>query len=101
MIEFKERGRGTKWHHRTPRARINRLGGDRVAYKEANWFKNNWEDDRGKWAFNGIERFLKVNIGRPVNKVFSEFLERCDKSTKSYNLKKIFYDHIKEKDEIT
>lgn len=22
MIEFKERGRGTKWHHRTPRARI-------------------------------------------------------------------------------
>lgn len=33
MIEFKERGRGTKWHHRTPRARINRLGGDRVASK--------------------------------------------------------------------
>ena len=51
MIEFKERGRGTKWHHRTPRARINRLGGDRVAYKEADWFKNNWEDDRAKWAF--------------------------------------------------
>lgn len=101
MIEFKERGRGTKWHHRTPRARINRLGGDRVAYKEANWFKNNWEDDRAKWAFNGIERFLKVNIGRPVDKVFSEFLERCDKSTKSYNLKKIFYDHIKEKEDIT
>lgn len=101
MIGFKERDRGTKWHHRTPRARINRLGGDRVAYKEANWFKNNWKDDRAKWAFNGIERFLKVNIGRPVNKVFSEFLERCDKSTKSYNLKKIFYDHIKEKDEIT
>ena len=48
MIEFKDRGRGTKWHHRTPRARINRLGGDRVAYKEANWFKNNWEDDRAK-----------------------------------------------------
>lgn len=101
MIEFKERGRGTKWHHRTPRARINRLGGDRVAYKEANWFKNNWEDDRAKWAFNGIERFLKVNIGRPVNKVFSEFLERCDKSTKSYNLKKIFYDRIKEKEDST
>lgn len=101
MIEFKERGRGTKWHHKTPRSRINRLGGDRVAYKEANWFKNNWEDDRAKWAFNGIERFLKVNIGRPVNKVYSEFLERCDKSTKSYNLKKIFYDHIEEKENIT
>lgn len=24
MIEFKERGRGTKWHHKTPRSRINR-----------------------------------------------------------------------------
>lgn len=101
MIEFKEKGRGTKWHHRTPRAGINRPGGDRVAYKEANRFKNNWEDDRAKWAFNGIERFLKVNIGRPVNKVFSEFLERCDKPAKSYNLKKIFYDHIKEKEDIT
>lgn len=52
-------------------------------------------------GINGIERFLKVNIGRPVNKVYSEFLKRCDKSTKSYNLKKIFYDHIKEKEDIT
>lgn len=84
MIEFKERGRGTKWHHKTPRSRINRLSGDRA-----------------KWAFNGIERFLEVNISRPVNKVYSEFLERCDKSTKSYNLKKIFYDHIEEKENIT
>lgn len=100
MIEFKEKGRGGKWHHRTPRSRINRLGGDRVAYKEANWFKGNWEDDSGKWAFHAITRFLKVNIGRPVDKVFSEFLKRCDKSTKSYNLKKIFYDQIEEKDKI-
>jgi hypothetical protein len=100
MIEFKERGRGTKWHRRTPRARINRLGGDRVAYKEANWFKNSWDDNRAKWAFNGIERFLKVNIGRPVNKVYSEFLERCDKSTRLYNLRRIFYRYIEEKEDI-
>lgn len=101
MIEFKERGKGAKWHHRTPRARINRLGGDNVAYKEANWFKGNWDDDRHKWAFKGIKRFLMVNIGRPVDKVFSEFLKRCGKSTESYNLKKIFYDQIEKKDEIT
>lgn len=62
MIEFKERGRGTKWHHRTPRARINRLGGDRVAYKEANWFKNNWEDDRAKWALMVLKDSLRSTL---------------------------------------
>lgn len=34
------------------------------------------------------------------NKVYSEFLERCDKSTRLYNLRRIFYRYIEEKEDI-
>lgn len=44
-------------------------------------------------------RFLHSNIGRPVDKVFSEFVARCDKSI--YNPKETFYVWIKEKEDIT
>lgn len=102
MIEFKERSKGSKWNKRTPRTRIKNHGGDRAAYKEAGWFKHNWKDTgRGQWAFKSIIRFLKANIGRPIDKVFSEFLERCGKSMASYNLKDWFYSYIEEKEKLT
>lgn len=102
MIEFKERSKGSKWNKRTPRTRIKNHGGDRAAYKEAGWFKHNWNDgSRMRWAFKNIERFLKANVGRPVDKVFSEFLERCGKSMASYNLKDWFYSNIEEKEKLT
>lgn len=57
----------------------------------------------GKWAEISIRaehmrRFLLSNIGRPVDKVFSEFLKRCDKSI--YNPRETFYDWIKKKEDI-
>lgn len=97
MIEFKKRSKGSKWNPRTPRTRIKNHGGDRVAYKEAGWFKHG----RAHEAFKGIKIFLKANVGRPIDKVYSEFLKRCGKSMQSYDLKYWFYRHIEEKDEIT
>lgn len=57
----------------------------------------------GKWTEISIRaehlfRFLHSNIGRPVDKVFSEFIARCDKSI--YNPKETFYDWIEKKEEI-
>lgn len=57
----------------------------------------------GKWVEISIRaehlfRFLYSNIGRPVNKVFSEFITRCDKSI--YNPKETFYGWIEKKEEI-
>lgn len=104
MIEFRERSnrkKSSRWTKKYPRTMINRLGGDRKAIKQANWYKNNYKENKWKWAFRPIEKFLKHNVGRPVDKVFSEFIKRCDSSTSSYNLRKVFYDHIKNKEEIT
>lgn len=102
-IEFKkERSHSAKWYRKYPRARINNLGGDRKAVIAAGWYKFNWNDDRfNRFDSRHIERFLKANIGRPVNLVFSEFLEKCDnKLRKNYPLKKVFYSFLKEKEDI-
>lgn len=104
MIEFRERSnrkKSSRWTKKYPRTIINRLGGDREAIKQTNWYRNNYKDDKWKRAFKSIGKFLKHNVGRPVDKVFSEFIKRCDSSTSSYNLRKVFYDHIKKKEEIT
>lgn len=102
-LEFKrKKSHSTKWSNKYPRARINNKGGDRKAIIVTGWYKNNWNDDT---TYNIpsklIEKFLMANIGRPVDKVFSEFLEKCDsKLRKSYPLKKEFYSYIEKKEDI-
>lgn len=102
-LEFKrKKSHNTKWSRKYPRARINNKGGDRKAAIEAGWYKFNWNDDHFN-TFNHklIIRFLKANVGRPINKVFSEFLDKCDsKLRKSYPLKEEFYCHIEKKEDI-
>lgn len=93
-------GKKQRWSHKYPRARINHLGGDRQAHKEAGWFKHNWNDDNYSYFRGNLHKFLLANVGRPVDKVFSEFLGRCSKSLVSYNLKEKFYDYIEKKEEI-
>lgn len=103
-LEFKrKKSHNTKWSKKYPRTRINNKGGDRKAAIAAGWHKNNWNDDS---TYNIpsklIEKFLMANIGRPVDKVFSEFLEKCDsKLRKSYPLKKEFYSYIEKKGDIS
>lgn len=93
-------GKKQRWSHKYPRARINHLGGDRQAHKEAGWFKHNWNDDNYSYFRGNLHKFLLANVGRPIDKVFSEFLGRCSKSLSSYNLKEKFYDYIEKKEEI-
>lgn len=45
-----------------------------------------------------VDRFLRANVGRPIDKVFSEFLERCDKTIT--NPKETFFNWIEKKDEL-
>lgn len=102
-LEFKRKKSGsTKWSKKYPRARINNKGGDRKAAIEAGWYKFNWNDDHFN-MFNGkhIIKFLKANIGRPIDKVFSEFLDKCDnKLRKSYPLKEEFFSYIEKKENV-
>lgn len=101
--EFKkQKSHSSKWSKKYPRAKINNLGGDRKAAIVAGWYKFNWEDDHFAW-FNHklVIKFLKANIGRPIDKVFSEFLEKCDsRLRRNYPLKEEFYSHIEKKEDI-
>lgn len=101
--EFKkQKSHSSKWSKKYPRARINNKGGDRKAAIAAGWYKFNWRDDHYNF-FNGklVIKFLKANVGRPINKVFSEFLDKCDsKLRRSYPLKEKFYSHIEKKEDI-
>lgn len=101
MIEFglKKRatnGKKSRVLKKFPRKKILHRGDE----KAASWFRNNWIDDNYTYLKGNLDRFLKSNVGRPVDKVFSEFLDRCNKSASAYNLRKWFYDMFKEKSEI-
>lgn len=101
MIEFglKKRatnGKKSRVLKKFPRKKILHRGDE----KAASWFRNNWIDDNYTYLKGNLDRFLKSNVGRPVDKVFLEFLGRCNKSASVYNLRKWFYDMFKEKSEI-
>ena len=99
-IEFKkQKSCSIKWSKKYPRTRINAKGGDRKAIIATKWYKIN--DTR----FNSklVVRFLRANTGKPVDKVFSEFLKRCDSKLRrnySLKLKEEFYYYIKKKEDI-
>lgn len=100
MIEFgtKRSGNGKKSriHKKFPRKRIAKIG-----EKAAGWCRNNWDDDKYSYFSGNLHKFLLSNVGRPVDKVFPEFLKRCRTSALRYNLKEEFYDMFKKKEDIT
>ncbi len=100
MIEFglkrARNGKKSRFLKKFPRKRILNRGDEKTAF----WFRSNWIDDNYRYFKGNLDKFLKSNVGRPVDKVFSEFLDRCNKSAKVYNLRKRFYDMFEEKSEI-
>lgn len=100
MIEFgverSKKGKRSRWSKKFPRKKILHRG-DEKCY---NWFKNNGNDDKYSYFSGDLYKFLRANVGRPVDKVFSKFLSRCRKSASRYNLKQEFYDMFEEKSEI-
>lgn len=100
MIEFglkrATNGKKSRFLKKFPRKRILNRGDEKTAF----WFRSNWIDDNYRYFKGNLDKFLKSNVGRPVDKVFSEFLDRCNKSAKVYNLRKLFYDMFEEKSEI-
>lgn len=48
-----------------------------------------------------LEKFLLANVGKPIDKVYSEFLKRCGKSVRRYNLKREFYRSIQKMESLT
>lgn len=100
MIEFElgraRNGKRYRWTKKFPRNKILHRGDEKSAY----WFKNNWIDDNYIYFKGDLDKFLMSNVGKPVDKVFSEFLKRCRRGTEKYNLRKWFYDMFEEKSDI-
>lgn len=101
MIEFtlsrNRNGKKSRWTKKYPRKRILKRGSE----KAAGWYPHNWYDDDDYHYFHGdLHKFLLKNVGRPVDKVFSEFLQRCRRGTEKYNLREWFYDVFEEKENI-
>lgn len=86
MIEFtlnrNKNGKKSRWAKKYPRERILKRGSE----KAAGWYFHNWLDDDYHHFHGDLHKFLLKNVGRPVDKVFSEFLQRCRKGTEKYNL---------------
>ena len=100
MIEFglkrSRNGKKSRFLKKFPRKRILHRGDEKAAF----WFRSNWIEDNYRYFNGNLNKFLLSNVGRPVDKVFSEFLDRCNKSANVYNLRKWFYDMFEEKSEI-
>ena len=100
MIEFTIRkcrkGKKGRWSKKYPRKSILRKGS-----KVVGWYANNWIDDNYRYIDGDLDKFLLANVGRPVDKVFSEFLQRCKKSVKKYNLRERFYSMFQNKEDIS
>lgn len=98
MIEFtlnrNRSGKKSRWAKKYPRKRILKRGGE----KAAGWYFHNWYDDGYHYFHGDLHKFLLKNVGRPVDKVFSEFLQRCRRGTEKYNLREWFYDMFEEKE---
>lgn len=56
----------------------------------------------GRWVTitaENLERFLLANVGRPVNKVYSEFLKRCDSTVQDPKYE--FFREFEKKEDIS
>lgn len=71
---------------------VKNFEGNHVAMRRFNYM--------GRTVFTGnIEKFLLANVGRPVDKIYSEYLKRCRLSMT--NPKKLFYRNIRDKSELS
>lgn len=100
MIEFtlnkNSKGRRSRWSKKYPRKRILRKGNEKIA----GWYAHNWMDDNYYYLEGNLTKFLLANVGKPVDMVFSKFLQRCSKSARKYNLKEEFYSMFESKEDI-
>lgn len=100
MMEFtlnrNRNGKKSRWAKKYPRKRILKRGSE----KAAGWYFHNWYDDDYHYFHGDLHKFLLKNVGRPVDKVFSEFLKRCRRGTEKFNLRDEFYDMFEEKENI-
>lgn len=87
-------------HKKFPRHKFKDINTIPKNLKEWGYCKHNWNDDDYTYLNGNIKKFLMHNLGKPINKVFSKFLQRCHKLGR-FNPKEEFYSWIQKKEEIS
>lgn len=100
MMEFtlsrSRNGKKSRGTRKYPRKRILKKGSE----KAVGWYFHNQYEDDYHYLHGDLHKFLLKNVGRLVDKVFSEFLQRCRRGTEKYNLREWFYDMFEKKENI-
>lgn len=97
-IEFKNnrfgRNRNSRLFKKTRRAAMNKIDATHLPMRVQtgkNGYYGQTAEYSAKFPRYKLKKFLKANIGRPIDKVFSEFLIEAKKFNQKENLKELFY----------
>lgn len=95
------KGRKSRLYTKTRRAAMNKIDATHLPMRVQSEKVGHWGQTFTYGAYlpyDKVKKFLLANVGRPVNKVYTEFLASARKYTQTESLKKIFEDFIYEYD---
>lgn len=98
MIEFGLKHKGSSgWKKKYPRRKINE--GDFKHQSMHDRFKFGYDRNHhyGWLSWKDLDKFFEANLGKNVDKVFSEYVKRAKRFDHSVNLKDAFYDALNPK----
>lgn len=82
----------SSWHKKFPRQKIEREDPRHLGMHQHLRLRNEWFEGRqGYLSTSEIDRFIEVNLGKNVDKVFSEFIKRAKRYPHDENLRKRFF----------
>lgn len=80
------------WHKKFPRRKIEHEDPKHLGMHQHLRLRNEWFEGRqGYLSTNEIRKFLEANLGKNVDKVFSEFIKRAKRYKHDSNLKERFF----------
>lgn len=94
MIEFGlKHGHSSGWHKKFPRQKIDRVNPAHLGMREHLRLRNEYYDysRNGYLSWKDLDKFFEANLGKNVDKVFSEYVNRAKRFNHDVNLKDTFY----------
>lgn len=100
-VEFKMsrwgRNKKSRLHEKITRAALNRIDAPHLPMRVHTGKNGYWGEtsaSRAYYPYKKFRKFLMKRIGKPIDKVFSEFLIEAKKFNHNENLEELFYSHI-------
>lgn len=96
MIEFGLKHKHSSgWHKKFPRQKIERENPMHLGMHEHLRLRNEWFEGRdGYLSWKDLEKFFEANLGKNVDKVFSEFVKRAKRFNHDVSLRERFFDAL-------